>query len=216
MATNHVVPQGMPGYDATLKGPAGVTSTKGDAVKAKDLWTQYANAKCGGQANKCAPVTLTFSSSSATAASLAAAMKTMWKGVLGVDVTLQPEDFGTMLGQLATQTVQFWNIGWRAYYPDPQDWLSLQFLPQAEYNAGNVSLSAANDLLNKADVNPNAGQRVQQYVQAEQQLVDQVAWVPYDQAVDHWQNRAWLKGYGETALGMPSLDQWLSMYVANH
>lgn len=217
-ATNHLVPQGMPGYSAVLKGPAGTTGTKGDAAKAKDLWTQYVQAKCGGQASGCAPVTLTFSSSSATAASLATAMKTMWKSALGVDVTLQPEDFDTMLGQLATQSLQMWNIGWRAYYPDPQDWLSLQFLccPEAEYNAGHINLSAANVLLNKADVNPNAGQRMQQYGEAEQQLVDQVAWIPYDQVVDHWQNRAWIKGYGETALGMPSLDQWLAMYVANH
>ena len=89
-------------------------------------------------------------------------------------------------------------------------------MPQAEYNVGAVSLSAANDLLNKADVNPNAGQRMQQYGQAEQQLVDQVAWIPYDQVVDHWQIRSWIKGYAQTALGMPSLDQWLTMYIANH
>jgi peptide/nickel transport system substrate-binding protein/oligopeptide transport system substrate-binding protein len=216
MPTNHVVPQGSPGYISALKGPDGVAGTTGDAAKAKTLWTQYVGAKCGGQASQCAPVTLTYSSSSATAAALATAMKTMWKTALGVNVTLQPEDFDTLLGQLATQSVQFWNIGWRAYYPDPQDWLSLQFLPQAEYNVGAVSLSAANDLLNKADVNPNAGQRMQQYGQAEQQLVDQVAWIPYDQVVDHWQNRSWIKGYAQSALGMPSLDQWLAMYIANH
>jgi oligopeptide transport system substrate-binding protein len=216
LPTNHIVPQGSPGYDSALKGPGGVASTAGNATQAQALWTQYVNAKCGGQASNCAPVSLTYSSSSATAASLAAAMKTMWKTVLGVTVTLQPEDFDTMLGQLATQSLQFWNIGWRAYYPDPQDWLSMQFLPQAEYNLGNISLPAASDLLNKADVNPNAGPRVHQYQQAEQQLVDQVAWIPYDQAVDHWQIRSWIKGYGETALGMPSLDQWLAMYVAKH
>jgi len=33
---------------------------------------------------------------------------------------------------------------------------------------------------------------------------------------DHWQNRAWLHGYSETALGEPSLDQWLALYVTNH
>jgi peptide/nickel transport system substrate-binding protein/oligopeptide transport system substrate-binding protein len=214
--TNHLVPQGAPGYNPALKGPDGVTSTAGDSTKAKDLWTQYVAAKCGGHVNQCAPVTLTFSSSSTTAANLAAAMKTMWKNALGVDVALQPLDFDTMLGQLATQSVQFWNIGWRAYYPDPQDWLSLQFLPQAEYNVGNVSLTSASALLTQADVNPSAGLRVQQYQTAEQQLVDQVAWIPYDQVVDHWQARSWISGYAETALGMPSLDQWLTMYDANH
>lgn len=216
--TNHIVPQGMPGYSASLKGPAGVTSTQGDATKAKALWQQYVTAKCGGQPSQCASVTLTYSSSSSTAGKVAADMQQMWKNVLGVSVALQPEDFDTMLGQLATGTVQLWNIGWRAYYPDPEDWLSLQFLccPEAEYNQGHVNVADANALMTRADVNPNQSERLQQYQQAEQLLVDQVAWVPYDQVVDHWQNRAWIHGYGETALGEPSLDQWLSMYVANH
>lgn len=218
LPTNHIVPQGMPGYNPQLKGPAGATTTAGDSVKAKALWQQYVGAKCGGQAGNCAGVTLTYSSSSATAASLASDMKQMWKSVLDVNVTLQPEDFDTLLGQLATGTVQFWSIGWRAYYPDPQDWLSLQFqcCPEAEYNAGHVNASAANGLMTQADVNPNEAQRMQQYQQAEQLLVDQVAWIPYDQVVDHWQMPTWIKGYGETALGEPSLDQWLATYVANH
>jgi oligopeptide transport system substrate-binding protein len=218
MPTNHVVPHGMPGYFPQLKGPTGLTSTRGDASKAQSLWQQYVGAKCGGQASACAPVTLTYSSVSPTAAKLATAMQQMWKSALGVTVTLQPEEFDTMLGQLATGTVQFWSIGWRAYYPDPQDWLSLQFLccPEAQYNMGHVSVDNATALMNRADVNPDLSQRLQQYQQAEQLLVDQVAWIPYDQVVDHWQNRAWIHGYGETALGEPSLDQWLAMYIANH
>ncbi len=214
--TNHIVPQGVPGYNPNLKGPAGVTSTQGDATKAKGLWQQYVAARCGGQAGTCAGVTLTYSSSSATAASLATAMVAMWQSALGVKVSAQPEDFDTMLGQLATQTVQFWNIGWTAYYPDPQDWLSLQFLPGAQYNFGGVESKPADALMMAADTNLNQSERLQQYQQAEQLLVDQVAWVPYDQVTDHWQVRGWVHGYGETALGEPCLDQWLAMYITNH
>jgi oligopeptide transport system substrate-binding protein len=57
---------------------------------------------------------------------------------------------------------------------------------------------------------------LKQYQQAEQKLVDQVAWVPYDQVVNHWQSRAWVHGYGETAQGQPALDQWLAMYITTH
>lgn len=214
--TNHLVPQGMPGYNPALVGPAGVASTQGDATKAKALWGQYVAAKCGGQAGNCAAVTLTYSSSSTTAASLVAAMAQMWQTVLGVKVTPQATDFESLLGQLATQTVQFWNIGWTAYYPDPQDWLSLQFLPGAQYNFGNVELKPADTLMMAADTNLNQSQRLQQYQQAEQLLVDQVAWVPYDQVTDHWQVRTWVHGYAQTALGEPCLDQWLTTYIANH
>lgn len=214
--TNHIVPRGMPGYYPALKGPASVTSTQGDADKAKSLWQQYVNDKCGGQTANCAPITLTYSSSSPTAGAVAAGMKDMWKSVLGVNVTLQAVEFDTLLGQLATQSVQLWNIGWRAYYPDPQDWLSLQFMSHAEYNAGNVSVPDAETLMSRADTDLNLSERLQQYQQAEQMLVDQVAWIPYNQVTDHWQNRAWIHGYAETALGEPSLDQWLSTYIANH
>jgi oligopeptide transport system substrate-binding protein len=218
LPTNHIVPQGMPGYDASLKGPDVAVSTQGDPAKAQALWQQYVAAKCGGKASGCPAVTLTYSSDSPTAGKVSQAMQQMWKSVLGVNVALQPESLDTMLGQVATGTVQMWNIGWRGYYPDPQDWLSLQFLccPAAPYNFGHVNLQAADKLMEQADVNPDQVQRFQEYQQAEQMLVDQVAWVPYSQVVDHWQNRAWIKGYAETALGEPSLDQWLAMYVANH
>ncbi len=216
MPTNHLVPQGMPGYNDALKGPDSVTSTQGDATKAKALWQQYVAQKCGGQTSSCAGVTLTYSSASPTAAALGTAMQKMWQTALGVTVTLQAVDFNTMLGQLATNSVQMWNIGWTAYYPDPQDWLSLQFLPGAQYNFGGVNVKDANVLMQAADTNLNQAQRLQQYQQAEQLLADQVAWIPYDQVTDHWQVRAWIHGYAETALGQPSLDQWLSMYVTNH
>jgi peptide/nickel transport system substrate-binding protein/oligopeptide transport system substrate-binding protein len=218
LPTNHLIPSGMPGYNAAVVGPAGVASTQGDANKAKALWQDYAKDKCGGQAANCAAVTLSYSSSSATADAVSKRMAQMWKAVLGVDVTLQPVEFDTLLGQLATGSVQFWNIGWRAYYPDPQNWLSLQFLccPEAAYNAGHVNQADANTLLTQADASLDQTQRLKQYQQAEQKLVDQVAWIPYDQVMNHWQNRAWIHGYAETAQGEPSLDQWLAMYVANH
>lgn len=214
--TNHLVPQGMPGYNAAITGPAGVSSTQGDSAKAKALWQQYVADKCGGQVGSCAGVTLTYSSGSATAAALSNAMQQMWQTTLGVTVTLQSTDFNTMLGQLATGSVQMWNVGWTAYYPDPQDWLSLQFLPGAQYNFGGVDLKDADALMMAADTNLNQSQRLQQYQQAEQLLVNQVAWIPYDQVTDHWQVRSWIHGYAQTALGQPSLDQWLGMYVTNH
>jgi oligopeptide transport system substrate-binding protein len=37
IATNHIVPQGMPGYNPNLIGPAGVKGTSGDSNKAKQL-----------------------------------------------------------------------------------------------------------------------------------------------------------------------------------
>ena len=38
--TNHIVPQGMPGYNPNLTGPDGVASTRGDPIKARVLFQQ--------------------------------------------------------------------------------------------------------------------------------------------------------------------------------
>src|SRR5436190_19393063 len=38
--TNHIVPQGMPGYYPDLSGPAGVKGTAGDIAKARELLQQ--------------------------------------------------------------------------------------------------------------------------------------------------------------------------------
>src|SRR5438132_11376440 len=40
VASNHIVPKGMPGYNPNLTGPEGVASTKGDPAKAKALLQQ--------------------------------------------------------------------------------------------------------------------------------------------------------------------------------
>ena len=58
MATNHIVPQGMYGYDANLTGPDGTPNLTGNVAKASALMQAYANDKCGGQLSKCPQVTL--------------------------------------------------------------------------------------------------------------------------------------------------------------
>ena len=69
-------------------------------------------------------------------------------------------------------------IGWRGTFPDPEDFLSEQFQQGAPYNFGNVAIKDANALMARADTDLNEAERLQEYQQAEQMLVDQVAWVP--------------------------------------
>ncbi len=190
--TNHIVPQGMPGYDPNLTGPDGVKGTAGDPTLAKQLFQQGMQEE-GLTLSTFPTITVTVSTiGQAALRNEFAAEQQMWKTVLGVNVKIDDIDFNKLLSDIPATTnnpngLMFWNIAWIADYPDPQDWTTLQFdkgVPNNNMNYGQNNSSdaaqqqATQQLLEQADVNPNQAERLQQYNQAEQQLVNDVAWLP--------------------------------------
>ena len=215
--TNHIVPQGMPGYNANLKGPDGTQSLDGNKAMATQLATAYAAEKCGGQMSKCPAVTYTITSGSQDIQNEAEAELAMWQAAMpGWPIKIATTDFNTLLGNLAAKQVQLWAIGWGADYPDPQDFLSLQFGPAATNNNSSVNVPEANTLMDKADTESDQNQRIQDYEAAEQLLVTQVAWLPIDQSKSFYLVRDYVKNYSITAQLTPSLDQWSQMYIVKH
>ncbi len=74
-ATNHLIPQGNPGYNPQLTGPDGTQSLTGNPTVAKQDFDQYASTNCpGGQAANCPTITLTLSSTSQDAQNEGAAL----------------------------------------------------------------------------------------------------------------------------------------------
>ncbi len=181
--TIHIVPQGQPGYFADLKDPEGRSGTaalSADQAKAKELITAYANDKCGGDITKCPKVVLTTTNDPDSITHDTAVMNMFQQAMPGYPMSLNPIDFGTLLDQIySPKQPQIWDIGWIVDYPDPQDWLSLQFLPANEgnTNTGNVEDATANDLMNKCD-STEGDARFTFCNQAEQELVTQGAWIP--------------------------------------
>ena len=213
----HIVPQGMPGYNANLKAPDNSQSLTGNPTMATQLEQAYVKDICGVNAASCPPVTLTITIGSQDITNEAEAALAMWqKAFPGYPIKIATTDFNTLLGNLAAKKVQFWAIAWIADYPDPQDWLSLQFLPTAQYNDGNVNVPDATALMTKADAEQNQQQRIADYQQAEQLLVNQVAWMTLDQAKAFYQVRSYVNGYTEDAQGDVPLDQWQKMYIVSH
>ena len=99
--------------------------------------------------------------------------------------------------------LQFWFLAWIADYPDPQDWTTLQFdkgVPNNTMNYGQNNTSDAaqqqhvQQALEAADVNPDQHARLQAYMQAEQQLVNDVAWLPIDQEETNQVLKPYVKG----------------------
>ena len=178
--TNHIVPSGMPGYDPNLVGPDGSPSTAGNVTKATQLMQSYANdpkSGCGGKFSGCTPVTLVDSSDPAVVTYDQAAVA-MWQAAFpGYPIKTSFIDFNTEISLIYSPNVpQIFGIAWIADYPDPQDWLSLQFSPTALNNTGFVTDSAANALMAQADADLGSD-RMSLYNQAEQSLQTQVAWI---------------------------------------
>jgi oligopeptide transport system substrate-binding protein len=208
----HVVPKGMPGYNANLKGIDGAP-TSGDATKAKAYWAQYLAA----HGNKVPPIKLSFNLSSNTAKLSAEAYQATWNQTFGINTTIDQTAWATILDEEQSKTLQLFRFAWAADYPDPEDWLTLLFSSDSPYNNANVSIPEADAQMKQADSLPDMSQRIPLYNQAEQAIVDQVGWCPTSQYQNYYRVRTWVKGgFVQTAQGSFPLPVWQTAYIANH
>jgi len=228
LATNHIVPLGMPGYTTNLKGPAGEMGTAGDVNMARQLFAE--GLKEGGYASAAAlpPIKLSYTSGSATSENITAVCMQMWQSILGVDVKPDPVDPNSLLTKIGSSAnnpegLQMWRYGWIADYPDPQDWLTLQFdkgapnntVNYGQNNSSNAVQQQANQaLMRQADVNPDPNARLQQYMLAEQQLVGDVAWFPLFQGVVHRLVKPCVQGLAVNAQSLIPPADWAKIYIS--
>lgn len=209
--TNHIVPKGDPGYYSGLQGVLGAGTT-GNPQQAQTLIQQYAADKCGGQVSKCTPVTFVTSNTTANVR-IAQALLQMWQTAMpGYPITISNVDFNTVIndvyGQSSAATVpQIYALGYALDYPDPQDWLSLQFSTGSSNNVTNVTDPTAQQLMVQCDTT-QPPQRYTYCNQAEQSLVNQVAWIVTGQQKALWETHSNVHGYTLNGSGMPSLLDW--------
>jgi peptide/nickel transport system substrate-binding protein/oligopeptide transport system substrate-binding protein len=225
--TNHLVPAGMPGYDPSLLGPDETTSTTGNVTLARQLLQSYADDDCHGQFSRCPQVNVWSSfnpggcggNEDPTILNYESRAIEMWREAFPgypIKGSLTP---GTscLLG-LPPIVPQVYSAGWIADYADAQDWLSLQFEPEAPYspyNPASVDVPTANALMAQADQTLDPTERIALYNQAEQLLVFNVAWIPIGQSLAYYNIRSTVSGLALTGLGYPSLDQWYGIQMMN-
>jgi peptide/nickel transport system substrate-binding protein/oligopeptide transport system substrate-binding protein len=229
LATNHIIPEGQPGYNSSLTGPAGVSTPHGDAAMAKRLLAQGMQEEDIQSIAQFPAITFTYNSWNVV--STQDEMKLIqkqWTNTLGITVKLEDTQ-GKALNDRINGSVnnphglQLWYNGWTVDYPDPQNWTSLQFSKGSVWNAQNygqnqgASASAQQqvqaDLL-KADTMQDPQQRLKAYQDAEQQLVNDVAWLPISQ-----NNRAELvkpnvQGYQINESGYAAPDVIQQMFIS--
>lgn len=232
--TNHIVPQGMPGFNVGLKNPPpdGTQALTGNQPAALALMKQ-AQATCPppgtlGAPDYCAYITGSSpqeidlyapqeSSSDVQIAQLAAQQ---WNNALSLNIKVKPISFDRLVGFVTAPAAQdpaaIWEIAWIADYPDPQDWLSIQFSTNAPYNSEGLSDTKLDALMKAADVEQNPTKRMQMYNQAEQEVVNYAAWIPYQQAKIYWRQRDWVRGFGFNSIGLMVDVNWPKVYIAKH
>jgi oligopeptide transport system substrate-binding protein len=226
--TNHIVPSGMPGYYPDLAGPTGVKTTKGDPNLAKKL-LQEGMQEEGYTLSTFPPValTVTVSGISGTRAEFTV-LQQMWQSVLGVSVKINELDTNKLVEEIFAadnnaKGLQMWYIDWGADYPDPQDWLTLLFdknVPNNNSNYGQNSLpnvaqqQQAQQWMEQADGIANQTDRMQQYNKAEQQLVNDVAWLPISQATRSFVRQPCVVGIADNAQGLIPPDSWGQIYMS--
>jgi peptide/nickel transport system substrate-binding protein/oligopeptide transport system substrate-binding protein len=235
--TNHIVPRGMPGYDPTLRNPPpdqtqSVTGNQAEALSqlqaAQKLCT--AAATPASQPDFCPyimgatplEIDVWAYGGDQTTTELVTGATEQWSSVLSLNVKPKfEEDQGAFFGKLQPHTdYQAWNVGWLADYPDPQDWLTLQFAggDGNPINASDVPTTNADlmSLLAKADVDQNSARRMAEYNSAEQQIVNLVPWIPYQQQKMFWRQRSWVHGFSQNALGLMVDLNWPNVYISAH
>jgi oligopeptide transport system substrate-binding protein len=228
--TNHIVPQGMPGYNAQLTGPDGTQNLSGNTTQARTLLQRGIHEEGWSSITQIPAIKLTYATGVSNSDAEVNALIQMWQKVLGITVTANPIDYNTLLTQVTEATnnpngLQMWGLAWVGEYPDMQDWLTRQFdrgMPNNNMNYGeNTSNDAAQQQvlqqqLEAADSNVHAAARLQTYQHAEQQLVNDVAWLPIEQVTMPFLRQPGVFGMVDNASDMIPPNDWASIYVAQY
>ncbi|QBD75462.1 peptide ABC transporter substrate-binding protein [Ktedonosporobacter rubrisoli] len=225
LATNHLVPAGMPGYNAALVGPDGSASTRGNVAKAKQLLQEGMQEAGYSSVSQLPPIKLTYAADSEVNASVAAVLMQQWQTILGITIKTDVISDNILTQKILDSTgnagpLQIWftELG---NYADPQGWLSFDFGKGASFNNMNygqnksstaTAQQAVQDELQKADINLDFTARMQQYNDAEQKLVNDVAWLPLYQEKYHTVINPKLHNFPLNPSGIVAPDDWSKVY----
>jgi len=157
------LPPGMPGY-----GLSGVSGYPYDPERARQLL-----AEAGYTNMDDFPVLTYYTSGYGDVDGYVTAVITLWQENLGV--TIQPVviDPYTYYNELYSGNVgNFFDSGWCADYPDPQNFLDVLYHSESSQNVGGFSNPTIDALLEAARVEPDVDGRLQLYADIERLIVE--------------------------------------------
>jgi oligopeptide transport system substrate-binding protein len=154
---------------AGLNGANEARGLKFDAEKAKKLWASIPK--------KPAKLDLWYDQKEKNKL-IMENVQNQWKRTLGIDVTLQTQEWKVYLKTIRTQKPAAWRLGWGADYPDADTFMNL-FTCASGNNQTGLCSSAYDTLIKKAASSSDEKARAEAYDQAQKILLeDEAAIVP--------------------------------------
>lgn len=171
MPASTFIPRGMHGHVATLP------TQRFDVAQAR------ASLAASGLNARQLSLTYTYDQSSDFAKATARFVRDQLKANLGLEINLQALDANTLSSRLGSGQFQIAGPrGWSADYPDPSDWYDL-FLTTSSNNVAFYQNSQYDNFVRAARSDTDPSRRDQEYLQAQQMLVDDVPVVFLAQSV---------------------------------
>lgn len=161
------VPFGQPGYDPHLK-----------ALPYKVKVAQSKLRAAGFPRGKSFPPTTLYYPDDPSVAALAQSIAAAWHKNLKIKVDTAALTLNTLFAKVQSNSLGLYLFGWSADYPDPHDWLTLQWESGALNNNVHYQDPAFDRLVRAADVSQRPSVRLMKYNQAQAILVSDAAWIP--------------------------------------
>src|ERR1700693_702634 len=206
-ATGGLIPPTLIGYMGANQDPL----AKFDATKAKQL---LQSADPSGTKTK--GLTYTYDPENALNKPTAEFLQSQWHDNLGVDVSIAPVSHSQFIkGRLKGQYTLS-RDGWQADYNHPQDWFDNLWgkfvgCPDSSCTTG-YDTAAYDTLLTKADAEPMPA-ALADYKSLNQQLIDDVVYIPLSYSVGSFLIKPYVKGAGSNAF----FDHyWNAIQILSH
>lgn len=194
-AAKGILPPTMPGFDPSLEGLAY------DPIKARELLESSSYGKPGAMPE----VVLTISGTSGHMDDETRAIVYMLETNLGISITVEQVEWSAFLNDMNTKVYQIYSSGWIADYPDPQNFLDIQFHSKSQQNHMGYANPQVDELLEQARTASTPEERYSLYHQAERLIVNDAAWIPLTHGVDFALVKPYVLGYVTTS----SIYPWL-------
>jgi oligopeptide transport system substrate-binding protein len=180
-----ILPPGIPGFNQNLQG------LDFDPEKARQL---LAESSYGGP-DGLPDLEIASSGRGASVGPVSEAVLAMWEDNLGVKVAVRQTEFATFLDDLRDGDYQMFELGWVADYPDPENFLKIQFHSGSTNNYSQYANAEVDRLLEEADTETDEPTRLSLYQQAEQIIVDDAPWIPLFHDEFNVLIKPYVKGY---------------------
>jgi len=190
-----IVMPGMPSYNEGVQGPGF------DPERARQLLEESSY----GGPEDLPEITFAESGTGATGGADTSAIVEMWRTNLGVEVQIQQAESATFFQDIADGRYQAFHLGWIMDYPDEENLLNIHFDSESPNNDTFYSNAEVDDLLRRAQTEPDVATRNQLYNQAEQIVLNDAPWIPMFFSRYHQLIKPYVQNYQVPAAVVPRL-----------